>query len=55
VEGGPPNQWTEALGGGGGDDRATLELHLDIHERITTLNPNTGTGVDQLIVISSDR
>ena len=49
-----PNEWTEELGGGGGDDRGTLELDLDNHERITTLNANTGTGVDQLGVISSD-
>ena len=42
----PPNEWTEALGGGGGDDRATLELDLDNHRRITPLNANTGTGVD---------
>jgi hypothetical protein len=27
---------------------------LDNHERITTLNANTGTGVDQLEFISSD-
>ena len=37
-----------------GDDRGTLELDLDNHERITTINANTGTGVDQLDVISSD-
>jgi hypothetical protein len=51
---GLPNVWTEAYGGGGGDDRGMLELDLDNHERITTLNANTGTGVDQLDVISSD-
>jgi hypothetical protein len=48
------NEWTEAYGGGGGDDRGMLELDLDNHEQITTLNANTGTGVDQLEVISSD-
>jgi hypothetical protein len=37
-----------------GDDRGTLELDFDNHERITTLNANTGTGVDQPDVISSD-
>jgi hypothetical protein len=51
---GLPNEWTEVQGGGGGVDRGTLELDLDNHERIITLNANTGTGVDQLEVISSD-
>ena len=45
---GLPNEWTEELGCGGGGDRGTLELDLDNHERITTLNADTGTGVDQL-------
>jgi hypothetical protein len=51
---GLPNEWTEEQGGRGGDDRGTLELDLDNHECITTLNANTGSGVDQLEFISSD-
>ena len=48
------NEWTEKQGGRGGDDRGMLELDLDNHECITTLNANTGTGVDQLEFISSN-
>ncbi len=50
-----PRQWTEAhpASGSGGDDRGSLELDLDNHEQIITLNSNTGTGVDQLEFISS--
>ena len=51
---GLPNEWTKEQGGRGGVDRGTLELDLDNHECITTLNANTGTGVDQLEFISSD-
>jgi hypothetical protein len=51
---GQPEAWTEDHGGGGGSDRGTLELDLDNQERITTLNANTGTGVDQLEFITSE-
>lgn len=49
-----PNTWTEEYGGGGGEERGTLELDLNHHECIATLNANTGTGVDQLEFISSE-
>jgi hypothetical protein len=47
------NEWTEAYGGGGGDDRGMLELDLDNHEQITTLNANK-TWLDALQPVIAD-
>ena len=46
-----PQEWTEVHGGTGGDDRGNLELGDGT--LITSINANTGTGVDELEFISS--
>jgi hypothetical protein len=48
-----PHEWTEVHGGDGGDDRGVLDLDEGMHAHITTINANTGTGVDELELISS--
>jgi hypothetical protein len=50
-----PQEWTEAHpeGLGRGKDSLPLELDLDNGEQITTINANSGTGVDQLEFITN--
>lgn len=53
--GSQPKEWTEAHPGGEGRGKDSLPLELDLtnSERIITINANTGTGVDELELITS--